>query len=221
MGEPVRLTASDGHELDGYRARPADPRKGGVVVIQEVFGVNGHIREVCKGFAADGYEAIAPALFDRIRPGVELGYDDAGIAEGRELAAAIGWDQPMRDIDAAAKAIDPDGRVGVVGYCWGGSWAWVAGCRLGVLCAVCYYGRHIPDLLGETPRVPILMHFGAEDASIPLDSVGRIRQAYPNIPVHVYEGAGHGFNCDHRPSFHPQAAARARERTLAFFAEHL
>lgn len=221
MGETVRLTASDGHELDGYRTRPAGPRKGGIVVIQEVFGVNGHIREVCDGFAADGYEAIAPALFDRIRPGVELAYDDAGIAEGRELAAAIGWDKPMLDIAAAARAIDPDGRVGVVGYCWGGSWAWVAGCRLEILCAVCYYGRHILDLLGERPGVPILMHFGAEDASIPLDNVERIRQAYPDIPVHVYEGAGHGFNCDHRPSFHPQAAALARQRTLAFFAEHL
>ncbi len=221
MRETVLLTASDGHQLEAYRVRPSMKRKGAVVVIQEVFGVNGHIREVCERYASDGYEAIAPALFDRIRPRVELPYDDSGIAEGRELAAAIGWDKPMLDVWAAAKATDLGGSVAVVGYCWGGSWAWLAGCRLEVLCAVCYYGRHIPDLLDEKPRVPILMHFGAEDSSIPLENVERIRQAYPEIPIFVYEGAGHGFNCDHRASYNAEAAALARKRTLAFFAEHL
>ena len=221
MRETVLVTASDGHQLEAYRVRPSMKRKGGVVVIQEVFGINGHIREVCERFASDGYEAIAPALFDRIRPRVELPYDDAGIAQGRELAATIGWDKPMLDIWAAAKAIDLEGRVAVVGYCWGGSWAWLAGCRLEILCAVCYYGRHIPDLLGETPGVPILMHFGAEDSSIPMESVEQIRQAHPDIPIFVYEGAGHGFNCDHRAAFNAEASALARKRTLAFFAEHL
>jgi carboxymethylenebutenolidase len=221
MRETVLLTASDGHQLEAYRVRPSMKRKGGVVVIQEVFGVNGHIREVCERYASDGYEAIAPALFDRIRPRVELPYDDSGIAEGRELAAAIGWDKPMLDVWAAAKATDLGGSVAVVGYCWGGSWAWLAGCRLEILCAVCYYGRHIPDLLDEKPRVPILMHFGAEDSSIPMENVERIRQAYPEIPIFVYEGAGHGFNCDQRVSYNAEAAALARKRTLAFFAEHL
>ena len=221
MRETVLLTAADGHQSEGYRVRPASRRKGGVVVIQEVFGVNGHIREVCERLAADGYEAIAPALFDRVRPRVELSYDDAGIAEGRELASAIGWDKPMLDVRAAARAIDLDGKIGVVGYCWGGSWAWLAGCRLDILCAVCYYGRHIPDLLDETPRCPVMMHFGAEDASIPLESVETIREAHPDIPIYVYEGAGHGFNCDQRASYHAEAAALARKRTLAFFAEHL
>lgn len=221
MRETVLLTASDGHQLEAYRVRPSMKRKGAVVVIQEVFGVNGHIREVCERYASDGYEAIAPALFDRIRPRVELPYDDSGIAEGRELAAAIGWDKPMLDVWAAAKATDLGGSVAVVGYCWGGSWAWLAGCRLEVLCAVCYYGRHIPDLLDEKPKVPILMHFGAEDSSIPMENVERIRQDYPEIPIFVYEGAGHGFNCDHRASYNAEAAALARKRTLAFFAEHL
>ena len=221
MQESVVLTASDGHQRDAYRVRPSTRRKGGIVVIQEVFGVNEHIRELCERCAAEGYEAIAPALFDRVRPRVTLPYDDAGIVEGRELATAIGWDKPMLDIRAAAKAIDPDGRVGAVGYCWGGSWAWLAGCRLDIACCVCYYGRHIPDLLDETPRCPVIMHFGSEDSSIPPENIEKIRQAYPDIPIYVYEGAGHGFNCDHRASYNAEAAALARKRTLAFFAEHL
>ena len=221
MQESVVLTASDGHQLDAYRVRPSTRRKGGIVVIQEVFGVNEHIRELCERCAAEGYEAIAPALFDRVRPRVTLPYDDAGIVEGRELATAIGGDKPMLDIRAAAKAIDLDGKVGVVGYCWGGSWAWLAGCRLDIACSVCYYGRHIPDLLDEIPRCPTMMHFGSEDSSIPLENIEKIRQAYPDIPIYVYEGAGHGFNCDQRASFNAEAAALARKRTLAFFADHL
>lgn len=221
MGATVRLTADDGHALDAWRAEAAGPAKGAVVVIQEIFGVNAHIRAVTEGYAAAGYDAIAPALFDRVRPGIELAYDPAGIEEGRALAAQIGWDDPVRDIGAAARALRPDGRVGVVGYCWGGSWAWMAACRLGVAAAACYYGRHIPDLLDETPRCPVIMHFGAADASIPPENVEKIRAAFPDIPIHVYEGAEHGFNCDHRAAFQPAAAGRARERTLAFFAEHL
>jgi len=221
MGETIRLTASDGHPFDAYRAGTRGARKGGVVVVQEIFGVNAHIRDVCDRFAADGYEAIAPALFDRVRPGVELGYDEAGIEEGRELATAVGWDGPMLDIWAAATAIQPDGRVGVVGYCWGGTWAWLAGCRLGVGCVAAYYGRLIVDFLAERPRCPMIMHFGAEDATIPLDTVDKIRAACPEVPIHVYEGAGHGFNCDHRAAHHPAAATLALQRTLALFAENL
>lgn len=221
MGKVIQLKASDGHQLDGYRADARAPRKGGVVVIQEIFGVNAHIRDVCDRYAADGYDAIAPALFDRVRTGVELDYDEAGINEGRELSAKIGWDDPMLDIWAAAKALDPTGKVGAVGYCWGGSWSWLAGCRLDLACAVCYYGRHIPDLLDERPRCPVMMHFGAEDASIPLTNVEKIRATYPDISIYIYEGAGHGFNCDRRASYHAQAAALALERTYAFFVKHL
>jgi carboxymethylenebutenolidase len=221
MGETIELRASDGHAPGAYRAAPAGARKGGVVVVQEIFGVNGHIRSVCDGFAAEGYEAVAPALFDRIRPGVELNYDQAGVDEGRELAAAIGWDQSTRDIEAAARALDADGKAGVVGYCWGASWVWVAACRLDLACAACYYGRHIVELLDETPRCPVILHFGAEDASIPMAAVDAIRAAHPDIPIYVYEGAGHGFNCDRRADFRPDAAATALERTLALFAEHL
>ncbi len=221
MGEQLRLTASDGHSFSAYRAGPAGPRKAGLVVIQEVFGVNAHIRDVADRFAAVGYESLAPALFDRVRAGVELDYTPEGIAEGRELASAIGWDWPAQDIAAAAAALSPAGKVGAVGYCWGASWTWVAASRLGLDCAVCYYGRHIAAMLEQAPRGPVLMHFGADDASIPPEDVEKIRAAYPDIPVHVYPGAGHGFNCDCRADYNPEAAALALERTLEFFARYL
>jgi len=221
MGDFVRLTASDGHAFDAYRAEPAGARKGGVVVIQEIFGINSHIRDVAEGYAAKGYEAVAPALFDRERSGVELDYNAEGIEQGRELATAIGWDKPMLDVWAAAQALDPAGRVGVVGYCWGGSWTYLAGCRLDVGCASCYYGRHIVELLDDRPRAPMILHFGADDASIPPETVEAVRAALPDIPIHVYAGAGHGFNRDRRPDYRADSAALALDRTLALFAEHL
>lgn len=221
MGEIIRVSASDGHALDAYKAEPQQEPKGGVVVVQEIFGVNGHIRDVCDRFAAEGYVAVAPALFDRVHPHVELDYDEAGIAEGRELATAVGWDDPVADIRAAAEALRPDGRVGVVGYCWGGSWAWMAACRLHIAAAACYYGRHIVEHLDERPRCPVILHFGADDPTIPADVVARIRAAVPELPVHVYAGAGHGFNCDRRKDYRPDASRMALERTLALFARHL
>lgn len=221
MRQTIRLNAADGHTLTAYEAEPQGRGKGAVVVVQEIFEVNGHIRDVCDRFAAEGYAAMAPALFDRIRPHVELGYDEAGIAEGRELAAAIGWDDPVADIRAAAEALRPDGKVGVVGYCWGGSWAWMAACRLDVAAAACYYGRHIVEHLDEPPRCPTILHFGADDPTIPAEAVAKIRAAFPELPVHVYEGAGHGFNCDRRKDFRPEASRIAFERTTDLFARHL
>jgi len=221
MAGNMQLTASDNHTLDAYRATADGMRKGGVVIIQEIFGVNGHIRDVCDGYAKAGYDAVAPALFDRIRPDVELGYTPEGVAEGRELAAAIGWDDPVLDIEAAARALEPSGRVGVIGYCWGASWTWVAAARLNLGCAVSYYGRHIVELLDEKPRCPVMMHFGADDASIPLENVEKVRAAFPDFPIHVYEGAGHGFNCDRRGDYHSEHAGTALERTLAFLEANL
>ncbi len=221
MGDTIELTASDGHRLAAYRCKPAGACKGGIVVVQEIFGVNGHIRDLCEGFAAQGYRAVAPALFDRVERGVELDYDQAGIARGRELAGAIGWDWPTRDIWSAAQAVHAEGKAGVVGYCWGGSWAWIAGCRLDVAAVVCYYGRHILDHLDEQPRAPVLMHFGLEDASIPLENVKRIYEAFPAIPIYTYEGAGHGFNCDRRKDYREDAAQLALRRTLAHFDQYL
>lgn len=219
MGKTIGLTASDGHEFAAYRADPSGTPRGGIVVVQEIFGVNEHIRSVADGFAADGYSAVAPALFDRVERGVELGYDEAGRDQGRTIRAGVAWDDAVKDITAAVAAL-PGMKVGVVGYCWGGSLAWLGATRIpGLAAAVCYYGGQIKDFLGETPRCPVLMHFGSEDKSIPLDTVAAVRAAHPEIPVHVYEGAGHGFNCDQRGSYDPDAAAAARRRTMALMAE--
>jgi carboxymethylenebutenolidase len=192
-----------------------------VVVIQEIFGVNSHIRDVCDQMAKNGFDAIAPALFDRVEAGVELDYVEEDIEQGRRLAASVGWDQPVLDIDAAANAIAPGAKPAAVGFCWGASWTWVAAARLELGCAVCYYGRHIPDLLDQRPQCPVMLHFGAQDASIPMANVDRVRTAYPEVPIHVYEDAGHGFNCDRRNDFRPQSAELAMQRTLAFFVERL
>ncbi|HSO43507.1 MAG TPA: dienelactone hydrolase family protein, partial [Rhodospirillales bacterium] len=145
MGDWIELVAADGHALAAYRVAAKSERRGGIVVVQEVFGVNGHIRSVCDGFAARGYDVVAPALFDRVQRGVELAYDDDGIANGRELVGQLGWERPLIDIWAAAVHLHPQGRVGVVGYCWGGTVAWLAACRLDVACAAAYYGRQIVD----------------------------------------------------------------------------
>ena len=221
MGQTITLTAADGHELQAYRAAAEGAPRGGLVVIQEIFGVNGHIRDVCDGFAADGFTAVAPALFDRIERGIELDYDDDGKVRGREVRAELGWEGPMADVEAAAGALEPSGKVGVVGYCWGGSLAWLAACRLDVACAVGYYGGQIIGFNDETPRCPVILHFGDADASIPMDDVDAIRAAHAGVPVHVYADAAHGFNCDRRDSYHAECAKTARARTLAFFAEHV
>ncbi|MFO1129365.1 MAG: dienelactone hydrolase family protein [Rhodospirillales bacterium] len=217
MGQVVRLVADDGHEFSAYRADPEGPPRGSLVVIQEVFGVNEHIRQVCDRFADRGFSALAPALFDRLRPGVELAYDEEGISQGRALVGELGWDKPVIDVAAAARALRPDLKAGVVGYCWGGTVTWLAACRLDVACGVAYYGRQIVDFLDERPRCPVMMHFGAGDALIPLATVSKVEAAFPGIPVYRYEGAGHGFNCDRRSDYRPEAAAAALDRTLTFF----
>jgi carboxymethylenebutenolidase len=221
MGETIQLKASDGHELAAYVAAPDGAPRGGLVVIQEIFGVNSHVRAVADGFAAGGYRVIAPALFDRIERGVELGYDPDGVAAGRNLKGRMDWDTPLLDIRAAVDAL-PDLKTGVVGYCWGGSLAWLAATRLdGLAAAVCYYGGQINDFRDESPKCPVLMHFGGEDGGIPIDAVEAIRAAQPDIPIHVYEGAGHGFNCDHRASYDDDAAATAGRRSMEFLAANV
>ena len=220
MGTTVTLTADDGHRLSAYRAEPKGTAKADLVVIQEIFGVNSLVRQVADGFAALGYAALAPAIFDRAERGVEIGYGEADIARGREIRAKIGWDGPLLDIAAAAKALGGAGKVGCVGYCWGGSLAWLAACRLDFACAVGYYGGQIVGFKDEKPRGPAMLVFGDQDASIPLTDVEAIRKAQPKLPIHVFPG-GHGFNCDHRGSYHQDSAAKALATTLAFFKQHL
>ena len=221
MGQMIELTAADGFRLAAWRADPAGTPRGGLVVVQEIFGVNGHIRSVCDGYAADGYRAIAPALFDRYQRGVDIGYTPEEIARGRELKALATADAALRDVAAARDALAGTGRIGVVGYCWGGYIAWLAAARLtGFAGAVPYYGGGMLDAVGERPRCPVLAHFGERDTMIPVAGVRKFAAAHPEAQVFVYP-ADHGFNCDQRGSDDAAAARLARERSLAFLREHV
>lgn len=228
MGQMVELQAADGTVVPAYEARPAGTPKGAVVVIQEIFGVNSHIRAVADGYAAEGYLAVAPAAFHRVKPGVELGYSEADMGEGFGLKTeveALPAPGVLQDIQAAIAhaAKVSAGKVGVVGYCWGGLLTWRAACTLtGLSAAVPYYGGGVttPEEMARQPRVPVLAHFAEEDKWIPMDTVQAFTQAQPQVQVHTY-AAHHGFNCDQRGSWHAPSAQLARERTLAFFAQHL
>jgi carboxymethylenebutenolidase len=219
MGEFTTLMARDGHEFQAYLTAPPGRPRGAVVVIQEIFGVNRHIRAVTDGFAAEGYTAIAPALFDRIRRGIELGYGDSDIQEGRGYVQQLKPEDTSKDLAAAVAVVKHSGRVAAVGYCWGGALAYRAACELPIAAAVVYYGN--PRDTSKTPKCPVMYHFGSADKSIPLSEVDRLRAAHPQGIFHVYEGAGHGFNCDLRPSYDAAAAALARSRTLEFLAARL
>jgi carboxymethylenebutenolidase len=226
MGQFTELKAADGQAIPAYVAQPAGKPRGGIVVIQEIFGVNSHIRSVADGYAADGYLAVAPATFHRVRPNVELGYEQSDMSEGMALKAAVeALPSPgvMQDIQAAIQHASQAGKVGMVGYCYGGLLTWRSACQLdGLSAAVPYYGGGVttPDEIARQPKCPVLAHFGDQDHWIPMDSVEAFRKAHPEVEVHVYH-ANHGFNCDQRGSWNADAAKLARERTLAFFAKHV
>ena len=221
MGQAMELTAADGFKLAAYRADPAGKVRGALVVAQEIFGVNSHIKSVCDGFAADGYVAIAPALFDRCERGVDIGYTPADIAKGRELKGKTTIDAALRDVAAARDAVSSSGKVGVVGYCWGGYVAWMTASRLpGFACAIPYYGGGMLEASGEQPKCPLIAHFGERDANIPVAGVRELAAAHPEAQVYIYP-ADHGFNCDQRASYDAAAAKLARERTLAFLQRHV
>ena len=215
-GWSIALTSRyDGFDLRAYHVKPTDARQGGIVLVQEIFGVTDHIRDLADAFAEDGYEVIAPSLYDRIEPAFEAGYDPRGRKEGGRFSQATDWDQVQGDLQAAIDLLAKP--VNVVGYCWGGAAAWLAACRCdGVAAASCYYGRRIPELLRETPRCPTILHFGKTDASIPLETVEQIGEAHPDVPVYLYD-AGHGFNSDRREDYHEDSARLARLRTLQLF----
>ncbi|MBS7458742.1 dienelactone hydrolase family protein [Coralloluteibacterium stylophorae] len=215
MGDTLSLDTRPGR-IGGYLARPSGTPRGGLVVVQEIFGVNAHIRSVADRFAEAGYTALAPAIFDYVERDVELAYDEQGVERGRDLAREVGMDRAVAAVAAAAQHLHAGGaaKVAVVGYCWGGSVAFLCNTRLG-LPNISYYGARTVPYLHERPRAAMLFHFGERDRTIPAADVQAHREALPQAEVHVYP-ADHGFNCDVRASYDADSAARAYERTLAF-----
>ena len=219
MGDQITLKSPfDGFELSAYHARPTDARRGGLLLIQEIFGVTEHIRELADAFAADGYETIAPSFYDRLEPGFQADYSREAIAKGVEYSQATPWDQVAGDAQAAIDALKAP--VFVTGFCWGGAATWLAACRCtGLSAAASFYGRRISELKDETPKVPIILHFGKTDASIPPERVEEIGERHPEIPIHLYP-AGHGFVSDRRADYDADSARLARLRTLALFSNN-
>ena len=223
MGEHITIEGKDGFELGAYLARPQGDAKGGVLVIQEIFGVNGHIREVADGYANEGYLAIAPKIFDRIEKDIELGYEEADMGRGIELAfQKLEMETTLSDLQVAIDRLKTEqSSIGVVGYCFGGLLTWLSACELtGVNAAASYYGGGVVNHADKKAKCPVMMHFGELDAHIPMSDVEQIRQAQPDAQVFSYD-ADHGFNCDHRGSYDSTASSLARARTLEFFAQHV
>jgi carboxymethylenebutenolidase len=222
VGKHVTLTAADKHQLGSYRADPAGKPKGAVVVIQEIFGVNSHIRNVTDRFAQEGYVAIAPALFDRSQKDFQSGYTPEEVAVARKFIARPDWDAMLRDTQAAIDEVKSAGPVAVVGFCMGGSVAFLSATRLsGLAAAVGYYGGAIARNADEKPKCPVQLHFGEKDQGIPLSDVETIKQKRPEIEIYTYPGAGHGFSCDERASYDKASADLAWQRTQAFLAKHM
>ena len=220
MGYDLSLTTSDGHILNAYSALPDGETKGGMVIIQEIFGVNDDIRETVDNFAREGYHAIAPAMFDRIESGVILGFDETGMNKGRELKGGLDWSDVVQDVNAAISHVKKAGKVGIVGFCMGGSVAWFAASRSPVDVAICYYGGDIPKLKILEPKCSVLTHFGELDQGIPIDSVEVFKSMKPEVLTYTYP-ADHGFNCDHRKQFNQTSAKIALDRTLKFLESNL
>lgn len=222
MRERIRLKAGDGHEFGAYVAAPEEGILGGLVVIQEIFGVNAHIRSVADRFEDNGFAAVAPALFDRIEPGIELGYDSSGMARAMSFRRRLKLEDALNDVAAALRYADErTGKpAGVVGYCFGGTLAWLSATRLEPAAAVCYYGGGIREFAGEKPRCPVMLHFGTKDPHIPKVVVDQIERLHPEVSLYRYN-AGHGFNCSERSSFDLQSSQDAFARTLLFFESHL
>ena len=220
MGDLVELEAADGHVLSAYTAG-RDDAAAAIVIVQEIFGVNAHIRSVVDTYAAMGYLAIAPAMFDRAERGVDLGYTPESVQTGQAVRARVDWSNTPLDIAAAIDRVGQARPTAVVGYCFGGGVAWLAANHVPIQAAVCYYGGQIHGFIDVTPQCPTMLHFGELDSMIPLDDVAAIAAAHSDVEVHVYDGADHGFNCDIRDSYHPDAAALAQERTTEFLRLHL
>jgi len=220
MSEFNTLMARDGHEFRTYLAPPTGRARGAVVVIQEIFGVNSHIRSVADGYAAEGYLTIAPSLFDRVRRGIELDYNEQTMQEGMGYVKQLKQEETLKDLSAAIAVVKHAGRIGVVGFCWGGTMSYLAACELPVACAVAYYGAGIPKYLDKKPKRPVMYHFGERDKSIPPSDIEKIKAANPEGIFYLYP-ANHAFNRDVGTNYDPESAALARKRTLEFFAKHV
>ena len=222
MGKHFTLTASDSFKLGAYRDDPFGKAKGGIVLIQEIFGVNHHIRAVCDRLAGEGYAALAPAVFDRQQPNFESGYSPDEIANARKFVANPDWAAMLRDVQAAINELKSSGPVGIMGFCMGGTVSFLAACKLnGLSAAVCYYGGHIIKMVDKKPKCPTLMHFGEKDASIPMADIETIKNKHPESMIYTYPDAGHGFNCDERGSYNEAATKLAWQRSLAFLSKHV
>jgi carboxymethylenebutenolidase len=222
MGKMIELTAADGHKFSAYRAEPAGKPKGAVIVIMEIFGVNSHIKAVADGYAADGYVAIAPAMFDRWHPGLDVGYTGADLDTARAAMQKAKLDEAIKDVTATLNEVKSAGKVGIVGYCWGGTCAWKSASSVdGLSCAIAYYGGGVPGLIGDKPKVPVMFHWGETDGSIPLEKAKEVAAAHSDQIHYFYPGAGHGFNCDQRASYNADAAKLAKQRSLEFLAKHV
>lgn len=217
----MTLTAADGHKFQAFEAGNVNAPRG-LVVVQEIFGVNQHIRNVAERLAGHGYRVLAPALFDRAAPGIELGYTETDIKAGLEARAKIPAGKPLLDIEATVTAFGPGKSVGIIGYCWGGSLAWEAATQTKLFkAASCWYGGQIVQTKDAKPNCPVQLHFGTEDHGIPMSDVEAIKAVRPDVDVYVYDGAQHGFGCEARPSYSQKDWELASLRSLAFFAEHL
>jgi carboxymethylenebutenolidase len=222
MGKNIELTASDGHKFSAYVAEPSGKPKGALIVVMEIFGVNSHIKRVTDEYAADGYLCIAPAFFDRVERGLDVGYTPQDIEKARGLMQKMNFGDALKDVEAAKQQVASAGKTGIIGWCWGGALSFKAACNVdGLACAVAYYGGSIPSMIDEKPKCPVMFHWGETDASIPLEKAKEVAAAHKDQIHYFYAGAGHGFNCDQRGSYDKGSAEIARTRSLEFLRKHI
>jgi carboxymethylenebutenolidase len=221
MGKMIELAAADGHKFQAYRAEPSGKPRGALIVIMEIFGVNSHIKSVADGYANDGYLAIAPQMFDRVHRGLDIGYTPPDIEVGRAAMQKVNLDDALKDVRATLEEAKSGGKVGIVGYCWGGTCSWKSASSVdGLSCAIAYYGGGIPGLINEKPKVPVMFHWGETDQSIPLEKAKEVAAKHAD-QIHYFYPAGHGFNCDQRGSYNADSSKLARSRSLEFLRKHV